>query len=378
MQADPRENLRGKPARCRAVRRYVRALVIVALYSFGALFALSESVRWPGMVGGKRAEFGDMVYGRAERPFVTRVLVPWVIHAGVTLMPSSAKALVASEDRAAVSSSPELSWIEQYPVEFLLAMVVHFLALVAFAFALRRLCATLLELRGMPCDFAPLLALLTLPCMYAVFSHIYDFTNLLLFTLGLLMLAGRRWNWYLLVFLLATVNKETAILLTLLWALYERRRIPDRRYLARLALQVTVWLAVRAGLAALYNHNTGYLLVWQLPRNIHLLMRPEYLLLFRQIGNFPLVPFGPNVVFLFALLVAVLRSPRTHRLLRDALWIAVPLLSFALLFGHIDETRAYYELFPVVFLILIEGVYSVLGYLTLDRHPPQSVQEHGE
>ncbi|MCX6844023.1 MAG: hypothetical protein NTX53_17300 [candidate division WOR-3 bacterium] len=57
--------------------------------------------------------------------------------------------------------------------------------------------------------------------------------------------------------------------------MYERRRIPDRQYLAGLALQVLIWLGERVGLAALYGHNTGHLLVRQLPRNIHLLMHPE-------------------------------------------------------------------------------------------------------
>jgi len=48
--------------------------------------------------------------------------------------------------------------------------------------------------------------------------------------------------------------------------------------------------------------------------------------------------------------------------LKDAFRAAVPLVVFAWLFGNMDEMRVYYELLPVVALVLFGGLYRLMGY----------------
>jgi hypothetical protein len=49
-------------------------------------------------------------------------------------------------------------------------------------------------------------------------KRVYDLSALFLFTLGLLLLAKGRWGWFLLVYLLGCLNKETTLFLTLVFA----------------------------------------------------------------------------------------------------------------------------------------------------------------
>ncbi|HVP40036.1 MAG TPA: hypothetical protein VMS93_12725 [Candidatus Saccharimonadales bacterium] len=50
------------------------------VYAWTAALVLFVFVQHPGVNGYDRAMFGDMVYGRAHQPFVTRPLVPWSVH----------------------------------------------------------------------------------------------------------------------------------------------------------------------------------------------------------------------------------------------------------------------------------------------------------
>jgi hypothetical protein len=47
--------------------------------------------------------------------------------------------------------------------------------------------------------------------------------------------------------------------------------------------------------------------------------------------------------------------------LKDALWIAVPLLILTFFLGYLDELRDYYEVFPVVFLLIAYNIASIFG-----------------
>ena len=76
----------------------VRVIVLLLLYSTVASFTVSEFIRYPGLANmkpglGGEDFFGDMVYGRAPQPFVTRVLVPWLIRAAVAVTPPTARAV---------------------------------------------------------------------------------------------------------------------------------------------------------------------------------------------------------------------------------------------------------------------------------------------
>jgi len=47
--------------------------------------------------------------------------------------------------------------------------------------------------------------------------------------------------------------------------------------------------------------------------------------------------------------------------LKDAVWIVVPLIILSLFMGYLDELRYYYELFPIVFLLITANIGRILG-----------------
>jgi hypothetical protein len=79
-------------------------------------------------------------------------------------------------------------------------------------------------------------------------AHPDSFPELFLFTLGCLLIARKRDVAFLLVLVLATLNRETAAFLVLLWASYRCTDRPFSATLARIAGYVLAWAAVYVGL----------------------------------------------------------------------------------------------------------------------------------
>ena len=77
----------------------------------------------------------------------------------------------------------------------------------------------------------------------------FDLPGVALFTLALVLLAQRRWAWFYVVFALATVNRETTWLLTVMLLAVEWGRLPVRTLAAHVVAQALVWVAIKFALA---------------------------------------------------------------------------------------------------------------------------------
>jgi len=361
------ESTAAVPARPKRGPAAVRLLLLLLVYSLGASFALSEFIRYPGfgnvtpVLGGERF-FGDAIYGRAPRPYVERVLVPWAVRLAVTAAPPRLRAAGEAYARRWFTVQGRPAWLYDNAFEFLVVRILLFACLVGFAFSLRWLARLTLALSGLELDVVPAAAFLILPGMYGYGSMLYDLPALLLFTLGLALIAGRRFSLYLVVFFLAVLNKETAILLALVSGMDALRRLPRGRVVAGLAVQVAVWAAVRGLVVWLHRGNPGEELALHLFRNLDVMRTVRNYFLFRPVNAWLAAPTGLNVLCLAALVWGLFALRRAPRFLKDAFWIAPFLFVLALLFGNVDEMRVYYELFPVLFLVLTQDAYAVLGY----------------
>jgi hypothetical protein len=360
------------PAKLKPGPGAARLLLLLLVYSLGASFALSEFIRYPGFgnvtptLGGERF-FGDVIYGRAPRPYVERVLVPWAVRLAVAATPPRLRAAGEAHVRRWFTVQGRPAWIYASAFEFLVVRTLLFACLVGFAFSLRRLARLTLALSGLELDVVPVAAFLVLPGMYGYGSMLYDLPALLLFTLGLVLIAGRRFSLYLVVFFLAVLNKETAILLSFVWGMDALRRRRPGRVAGGLAVQVVMWAAVRGLVVWLHRGNPGEELALHLFRNIDVMRAVRNYFLFRPVNAWLAAPTGLNVLYLAALVWGLFALRRAPRFLRDAFWIAPFLFVLAMFFGNVDEMRVYYELFPVLFLVLIRSAYALLGY---GRAPP--------
>jgi hypothetical protein len=339
------------------------------VYSTVASFTVSEFIRYPGLANmkpglGGEDFFGDMVYGRAPQPFVTRVLVPWLIRAAVAVTPPAARAQTEESVRRSLTNDGKPVWLYQYPFEFTLAKNILLLFVIGFAFAFWWLARLTLDVPAPAVDVIPIVTLFALPGLYGYGSMLYDLPALCLFTLGLALIAARRFWFYMLVFAVCVLNKETGLLLTLVWAVSEvrKRKLKPRQLVEGVGLQFGFWLVVRGLLLWSFRNNPGEPIALHLFRNAQVLAVPGNWFLFRPVADWLILPRGFNVLYILGFIASLFALKRAPQFLKDAFWVAVPLFVLTWLFGNADEMRVYYELLPIVALVLFGSLFRLMGY----------------
>jgi hypothetical protein len=306
----------------------------------------------------ERLELGAMVYGTAHRPYAYRVLVPGLVRAGVVASdavfarPGGARAdnPVARlghrlmHDVAAPSESLSLS--HEYGILFILTV----LCLVGFGLTLRASIRLLYP--GYPrfvSDLAPLLGIVVIPLVFFRESNlVYDPMTLFLVALCVDLIARRSHAAYLVAFAFAALNKETAILLPLLFLLREAGR-PARGTLGLTAVQLALFAAVRLNLQYVMRNRPGGVVEWHLDHNLLSFGEPGF-----YVKTLPAIL--PLVV-----LVAYGWSRKPGFLRRGLLATAVPLIAATFFMGVLGEIRDYYEAYPLVFLLAVPAAVEVFG-----------------
>jgi len=182
----------------------------------------------------------------------------------------------------------------------------------------------------------------------------FDLPGVALFTLGLVFLVRRSWLLYYPLFVLATINRETTWLLTLILIVTAWGRMPRSALVRHVLAQGLLWVGVKAGLAAMYPGGPQF-------AN----MAAQNLSTWR--GMFTLSGNGAKdwakLVLLFGgmawLLPFVLRqAPRFFR----RAWLVFPLFLLPmLLVGTIDEARLYAEWIPLAAAPVLLALARLLG-----------------
>ena len=340
---------------CRSLRsiaesaaRILYAVTIV----LGSLFVFSIFIQYHSLNAYERARFADMLQGTAYRPFVCRTLVP----TAVRLLSSPVPAAVRVWAIQAVESNQELEatraglmWEKDYLVEYAIASVLIYAALLGFLWAFGYLFDAVYH-PSLSCRrVVTLAALAILPTMFRYINYIYDLPTLFLFTLGLGLMVRRRWGVFLAVYGLACLNKETTILLTMIFVLYyfPGERMGRIQFGRLLAWQGLIYVPIRLGLFYIFRNAPGSVVEYQLPHNFHLLAR-TYLL--------------SDVFILLALILSIFYHWRQKPLfLRRSMSIMIPLLGLTLFFGFLDELRDYYEAYPVMILLGAQTFAELIG-----------------
>jgi len=347
----------GAPCGFTASKDRVAVYRVLCLPLCAVVFALF--VYSPGINGYYRAMFPDMVAGTAYKPFVFRTLLPSAVRGLCAALPDSMRAWIMDTlgNRPSIQNLLNiLNWEQESLPEYIVACVLMFACLCGFAGAVRYLFDGLFEAKATTREKVTLVTIGVLPEFFRHSSHIYDFPTLLLFTLGLGLMLRRRWRTFLVVFFLSCLNKETTILLTLVFAIHFRKHSGLSASACRslLAIQVFLFLAVKTTLAALYRNNPGEL------AELHLF--DDNLDLIRKYPLSTVFAWGGFILLVFY------RWPDKPAFLRHSLWVLPPLLVLGMIFGLADELRIYYEACPVVALILYHSIARALHWpLTVRR-----------
>jgi hypothetical protein len=324
----------------------ITAMLIVAII-------LATFVRNPGINGYRRAMFGDMIYGRAHKPFVYRVLLPGTVRIITAAIPIETRRAIihAMGEKPIVQKVfSKLKWEPEYLIEYGIASTLMYLSLAGFVVAIRYFFTAVFRSPSKFVDLVSLLALLGLPPFFQYYSYLYDFPTLFLFTLGLGLMVRRKWRIYLCVFFLACLNKETMILLTLIFVVnfFYDREMSKSLFTRLIIIQLAIFASVKLGLFLIFRGNPGTFVEFHLlDHNLRLLSTPYAL--------------STAMAWLVLALLIFYKWQYKPSFLKCAAWIIAPLLLLTLFLGYLDELRDYYEFYPIALLLLSHTVGDILN-----------------
>lgn len=324
---------------------------IIALVSF---YVLIVFVKLPPINGDEQSMFSEMVYGTAWKPFVYRTLLPTSVRIISEVIPRNVHSTLTDKVESSdflMLALEKLVWESEYITEYLIAMILIYLSLLGFVFAFRKLFD---EIYNSPLWFKNVISIILLFAIPAMFqpnysNYVYDFPALFLFTLGLLLLKQKKWTHFLILFFIACFNKETIILLTMIFVIhfYDGKEITRKIYFRLIAAQLLIFGIIKALLFILFFDNPGGFV------EFHLIDR-NYLLF----NGYSLTTFTVLLIIFNSIFSRWNEKPK---FLKDALWIGIPLLFLTLLFGFFDELRDYYEVFPVIILLISFNIARILN-----------------
>jgi hypothetical protein len=331
----------------------VYQIVVLLLIVLAAYSAFLSFVRFKGVddTTWMPASFKEMVEGTAWKPFVTRSLLPWTVkQLSRGLTPEIRQGI-----ERWVYNTPEVAIIvyrhnynRLYLPEIMIGWALIYLSILGFGFSLRSLFDAVFVAPFWARDLVTLAGLLCIPLMFKFNNYIYDMPVLFLFTLGLALMARRRWIAFTILYVLAVINKETTILLTWIFLIHFGlgRQLPWRQYLTLAAIQGTLWVAIRAAIDFRFRNSPGDHLKIRMSHNIWVVEN-----------------LGAQHVLLLAILIAgiFLYWTRKPPFLRHSISIMIPLLGLTWFLGWINETRDYYEAYPAAVLLYAHTLATLLG-----------------
>jgi hypothetical protein len=352
-----------------ALRKVVRFIVLGSLYVAVASVLLVVFMSWPGVYDGP-ANLPDMVDGTAERPYVGRLVLPALVRLTVSATEGLSDATGTEWLRRAIEQaggfmrrrshapSDTFADVHTYGAYAVLAL----LCFIGFAVLLRALMRSVYP--AYPPwvgDFAPIMAMVATPLIFFRYvSFVYDPMTLLVFALCLWLIAKRALTAYLLLFPVAVLSRETAILLFGVLAVREWGSVPRAR-LARLGLyHVAVFVALRVAVGLVFRGNPGTAAKFQVHVNLDVASHAAF-----YVKTFlPLAPLALLVVSGWREKPAFVRNA--------FLVLGAPLVILCLLFGSLGEMRTYYEVWPLAFLLAVPSVARAFGWDTPAHGGPRA------
>lgn len=210
-------------------------------------------------------------------------------------------------------------------VDFYLRMLFLFFCALALDGYLRRWLDPVATVLGVVVLFA------LMPAVYWRGYHkLYDFTNLLVFIAGYWLIRERRDGWLAALLAVGMLNRETPVMLVVVYFLVRWGQMPRRRLLLRTAALGLLSMGIYVGLRLAYGYERWYHWdeLWENPVDPRTYI---HLLLF----------FGPFWVLAF------LDWKRKPRFLRRAMLMAPVFFAIHFVVGYVREVRLFLPLLPL-------------------------------
>ena len=282
-------------------------LLMLAILTFGAreyaLWCINDSLRQAKMI----------VYGTYPRPYVYRALIPWV-----------ARFL------------NELGFREDVAV--IIAVIVSAIGLV---YAIQYLLSSFQKENDTRVFVISVLAVLAFMVLFARDCKVYDLATAAFFALGIGAMKRNRLGLFYVIFILSSINRETTIVLTAIFAIYFFKKMHITPFILGIGFQILIFVPIRIWLTMLFKDNVG----------VDGVIRPiENLRLYTY---YPLITFIHWAIILLIIWQIVRKWKMSPKILRIAFIILFPLLMGAyIVAGFSFEVRIFAEVYPIAFSIL--------------------------
>lgn len=324
-----------------------------------SLLVLAFFLRFSRINGNFRATFEGMLNGTAHRPFVTRVLVPWLTTGTEALLPVHVRSMV---EEWISGSQLLLAALDQYHapaalrVEALISLSWQYLSLLGYYFVFRAFLQKIFSLSYAALNLLTLLSTLgLLPLMF--FGYIYDLPSLFLCTLLFYAIAAKKQMLYFFVFILALLNKETAVVLVIpsILLFWQPVRPKIMRVIMGILVQILLFLAVRIPIAINFRKNPGAFM------EMH--FKDHWTGMFQ----YPLYGIAILVLFGCLLVLFLYRWKQKPAVINLGLVSAIVLFALFFIGGMPQEFRIFYDVIAAVILSIMASLLMRWNYpLTLN------------
>ena len=312
-----------------------------------ALLLVSLQLVRTNMMSEFRASLDLYLTGEANRPFAYRVLIPALID----LFDSNSPYFIIAKLNELAAKIEALSGIvsgidNEHPRAIIWLALLQLASLVGYAWAGSELHKKLFPGSKLQPVVAPLLLAMVVPFLGQKLGHVYDFSVLFFMMMLLLTMYEGEWTRYIIVFALACLNKETAILATIAYGSFMWGRIPLRNWVLQISTQAIVFITIYGTVRWLFRFNPG---------------SPMEFWLYKQIPYY-WDHLARLFVFMSAALWLTIRLPKQPEFLRRVTpAMVLPQIGLVLMGATPGEVRNLYEILPVVSMFLLADVEIVIG-----------------
>ena len=301
-----------------------------------------------------RTSFAAMMGGSADLPYVGRVLPRWLAYIFTSWVSEGFRSDLVRE----IAQKPSvlggvLARTGTPPAllpELLALLGVWLVAFAAFGRGLLGLAEALYERDHPLLPWFPVLGLLSLQPLFGDDArYLYDPITLGLASLLWWALVRRRWLLYYGLFGVALLNKETFVFFAMpvavmLWA--------DRRdFVRHLGFHAVVFVTVRGSVARAYADHAGTMMEFHGAKHVEALLA------------------SPLSSLNFVGLLGIAWYLARPRFLRQGMWLVPPLLIAYWLGGSPGEWRVFYEVMPVVLVVLFQSLLQFTSHPLKARAP---------
>jgi hypothetical protein len=340
----------------------------LAAFLLVALALVAGQLLRTNMLTERHVTLDSYIDGTAPRPFAYRALLPAIMRGINAVTPASAQpALDRLGERIAglgmtrwrIQTGPQ----NKYPRDIFWLGLLQFASIVGYGLVAASLYLELCgEAGGNRWAVATAMLLFVAPIVFKGLGHIYDMTVLFFMACLLRAMASERFVLYLLVFAVSCVNKETTILMSIAFATVFFQRMETHRYVAMLAAQVVIFLAIYLTLRTMFIQNSG--------TSMEVHWHEEFGYYRSHLRNIYIIGIFCVAIILFLFLLTFRWSSKPPFLRRASLMI-VPEMALFFYGGGLGEVRALYDILPLLSMLMLSSVASIF------RIPPSGAVRAG-